>query len=313
MWFQVTSLSRGAGRSAPAAAAYRAGERLRDETRNAVYNHSARRDIEHREIILPGNAAATAPDWVRNRSELWNAAERREVRRNARVAREFAVALPSELSAVARTELARTFAQDLADRYGTVIDLASHAPRPAGDPRNFHAHLLATTRELTPDGLGQKASIERSDRDRRGQGLLPAADELKWLRAHWAGRANEALRSAGLEVSLDPRSLQEQGIDRPPRPALPMAVVQLERRGIATDVLRDLRANHPYYATQRERATGIGVPLKDVDAIQARARERWLAYRAERARGGSSHREVPPPSPARTPTNDRGESFEFGD
>jgi ATP-dependent exoDNAse (exonuclease V) alpha subunit len=200
--FQTTSLSRSEGRSATSSAAYRAGEKLRDEARGTVYDHSQRQDIHYKEIILPSSMVGRAPDWVSNRNELWNAAERAETRVNSRVGREYLIGLPHELNAAARLDLARQFATDIAQRYGTIVDLAVHAPRPAGDPRNFHAHLLTTTREITPGGFGVKAASELSDSVRRTQGLLVSRDELKLLRTHWADRAN-ALGSKNPERAGD--------------------------------------------------------------------------------------------------------------
>ena len=291
MLFNVTSLSRAAGRSAPAAAAYRAGERLRDDGRRLVYDHSRRSDIDHREILVPGARAAAVPDWVQDRNQLWNAAEAAETRVNSRVAREYLVALPHELSATARIDLARRFAQTLADRYATVVDLAAHQPRPAGDPRNFHAHLLATTREITADGLGAKAVVELGDATRRGLGLQSSRDELRTLRSAWSEHANEALRAAGLELRLDPRTLKAQGIERLPQIHVPMTVVQMERRGIATQFMQSVRE-------QLERETQLGALTSarafgpeprsveatrpgSVDERLALARERWEAYRTQ--------------------------------
>ncbi len=76
-----------------------------------------------------------------DRSTLWNAAEFAEKRKDARVAREFEVALPHELSAEERLEAAREMAQELADRYGAAVDFAIHAPHEASDVRNHHAHI----------------------------------------------------------------------------------------------------------------------------------------------------------------------------
>src|SRR5580698_5408774 len=150
------------GSISTSAAAYRAGERIRDERTNHVYDHSHRRDIEYKEILLPSHleGAGSQLDWARDRSLLWNAVERSEPRANARVAREYVLALPHELNVEQRTALARTFAQDIADRYHNAVDLAIHQPRT--DPRNFHAHLLSTTRELTPTGFGPKTTAELS-------------------------------------------------------------------------------------------------------------------------------------------------------
>src|SRR5579862_7391005 len=108
---QINSITRSTGRTATAAAAYRAGERIRDERTGALYNHSKRGDVLHKEILLPAKFEQSDPrmQWARERSTLWNAAERVEQRSNARVAREYQVALPAELTAGQRVALARGF------------------------------------------------------------------------------------------------------------------------------------------------------------------------------------------------------------
>ncbi len=139
-------LSRTSGRSAVAAIAYRAGQKLTNERDGITHDFTAKQGVEHAEIILPDGVSA---DWgAGNRSVLWNAAEAAEKRRDARVAREFEVALPHELSAEQRIEAAREMAQLLADRYGTAVDFAVHAPHRSSDVRNHHAHLLMTTRQV---------------------------------------------------------------------------------------------------------------------------------------------------------------------
>ena len=149
----ISSVSRSAGRRATAAAAYRSGERIRDERTGELFNQTRRRDVLHTEILLPAHFDGEPVEWARNRERLWNTAEHAEKRHNSRVAREFQVSLPAELDAVRRVALARTLAREIADRYKVAGDLAVHEPRPDGDPRNFHAHLLTTTREVTPAGL----------------------------------------------------------------------------------------------------------------------------------------------------------------
>ena len=86
---QISSIARGAGRRATAAAAYRSGERIRDERTGDLFNHSRRRDILHTEIFLPSQFDGMPVAWARNRERLWNTAEHAEKRHNARVAREF--------------------------------------------------------------------------------------------------------------------------------------------------------------------------------------------------------------------------------
>ena len=94
-------------------------------------------------MISPGGRASSIArsslrrgldaEWALDRSALWNAAEESESRKDARVAREFEIALPHELNAEQRLELTREFAQGLADRHGTAVDFAIHAPH--GHPR----------------------------------------------------------------------------------------------------------------------------------------------------------------------------------
>src|SRR5258708_15398808 len=88
---------------------------------------------------------------------------------NARVAREYLVALPVELSPPQRLGLVRGVSQELSDRYGFAVDFAIHAPRdfPGSDPRNFHAHLLAPTREVTMDRLGAQTTLGMTDGNSR--------------------------------------------------------------------------------------------------------------------------------------------------
>src|SRR5580658_4890360 len=159
----VKSFGRSAGTGgsvSTSAAAYRAGEWIRDERTGRIYDHSQRRDVDYSAILLPSSlsGAGSPPEWATNRSQLWNAVERSETRANARVAREYVLALPHELNAERRIVLARTFAREISDRYHNAVDLAVHQPR--SDPRNFHAHLLSTTREVTATGLGPKTIAE---------------------------------------------------------------------------------------------------------------------------------------------------------
>ena len=104
----IKPVTRSTGRTATAAAAYRAGERIRDERTGAIYNHSKREDVLHKEILLPSkfDPSDARLQWARERSKLWNAAEKTEQRSNSRVAREYQIALPAELSAEQRLALA---------------------------------------------------------------------------------------------------------------------------------------------------------------------------------------------------------------
>src|SRR5438270_11610069 len=196
-FLHVKVFSRGKGSRVTRAAAYRAGERIRDERTSEVYNHSDRDDVLHKEIVLASQfAGRTDTNWARDRAALWNAAEHAGQRRNARLAREVLVTLPPELAQAERTELARRCSRELADRYGSAVDLAVHEPRAGSDERHHHAHLLMTAREVRPGGLGPRTILELSGTERhaRGLGLGPSRDELRWIRVRRAQLPNEGLR-----------------------------------------------------------------------------------------------------------------------
>jgi ATP-dependent exoDNAse (exonuclease V) alpha subunit len=307
----MKTFGRSAGSSAVSAAAYRAGERIRDERTGRIYDHSDRRDVMHKEILVPSRFADAAMDWARDRANLWNDAERAESRKNARVAREYLVSLPFELTANQRLGLARGFSQELSDRYRFAVDLAIHAPRdfPGSDPRNFHAHLLATTREVTAAGLGAKTTVELNDSKRRDLGLGPSIDELLFVRERWATVANAALKDANIDARIDHRSLRAQGIDREPVLFIPRVPYELERRGFRSFVAEQIRDQHRARVQARlERTLAHGTAeasdsghsaappsttdssraLMTLDEIRRKGREAWLRMRQASADSSAS-------------------------
>ena len=214
----VKAISRSAGRSATAAAAYRAGCKIADERTGEIHDYTRKRGVESADLVLPDGA----PEWASHRPRLWNAAELAEKRKDACVAREFEVALPSELSPAERRRLAVDFAKDMANREGCAVDVAIHAPGREGDNRNFHAHILRTTRKVEADGLGAKLDTEKAGRKR--------VDDLEAVRTLWANLTNERLRENGIEAQVDHRSLKAQGIEREPTRHLGPAASGYERR-----------------------------------------------------------------------------------
>jgi ATP-dependent exoDNAse (exonuclease V) alpha subunit len=226
----VKLVSRAQGRSATAASAYRSCTKVRDERTGEVFDYTKKRGLEHAEIVLPEKAGEGASSWARDRERLWNAAEQAEKRKDARVAREYEVALPSELNRDDRISLVREFSGYLANQYGVVVDYAIHHPHRGGDERNTHAHILVTTRQLTAEGFAAKASIELGDKDRAKIGLDAGADEITRTRAHWAELQNRYLKERGHEATVDHRSLEEQGEIREPTRHKGPAITAIERR-----------------------------------------------------------------------------------
>jgi len=191
----VKPVSRKAGRSATAAAAYRAAEKIHDLTTDQVFDYTRKRGVEHAEIVLPTEAARRDINWARDRQALWNSAEVAENRSNSRVAREYELALPHELTREQRVELVRAFSADIANRYGVGVDFAIRAPHRNGDGRNHHAHVLTTTRTIEAGGLGEKSQIEWSDSNRRKAGLGPPKEEITAVRERWEALTNEYLKT----------------------------------------------------------------------------------------------------------------------
>jgi ATP-dependent exoDNAse (exonuclease V) alpha subunit len=296
----MKTFGRAAGSSAVSAVAYRAGERIRDERTGRIYDHSDRRDVMHKEIILPGKFVDHDMTWALDRANLWNAAERAETRRNARVAREYLVALPVELSPRQQTDLVKGFSQGLSDRYGYAVDFAIHAPRdfPGSDPRNFHAHLLTTTRVVMVEGLGAKTTLDMSDANRIKAGLNPVIHELLYVRERWSAVANEALKEAHVDARIDHRRLEVQGVDREPLPHIPRVAFEMERQGYRSPVAERLRAEYQerlkVRLDQRADRTVDGMSNKSasqpaaqhqgLEEIRREARQNWLRMREGRIR-----------------------------
>ena len=218
----VKTVSRSAGRSATAAAAYRSGVKITDERTGEIHDYTRKGGVESARLVLP----ADAPEWAADRAALWNAAEQAETRKNSTVAREFEIALPAELSPQERERLAVDFAREVVDRHGCAADVAIHAPGKEGDNRNHHAHILVTTRRLTAEGFTEKTR-ELDDRKTK---------EVDRWRERFADLQNERLRESGSAARVDHRSLADQGIDREPTSHLGPAVAAMERRGVPTQV-----------------------------------------------------------------------------
>lgn len=276
----IRPLSRAKGANAVGAAAYISRDKLRDEQRQRTYDFRRRGGLEYAEILTPQRSEAQSQAPVPGRSELWNQAERTERRRNARVARAYQFALPHELNATDRVALARRFAQDIANRYGSAVDLAVHSPPPDGDPRNVHAHVLATTREYYAEGLGKKTIMERNGTDRRALGLPPTRIEYKLIRARWAEFANEALRERGFKANLDSRTLAQQGINRRPERHRGTAVTAIMRRGGHSPVAERIRAEQ-LALLEQDRAQQVNQPAVSLDSRRRKALESWRSYREQ--------------------------------
>ncbi len=225
-------VSRSSGRSAVASAAYRCAVLLVNQRDGLVHDFTHKEGVEHSEIVLPQGVSA---DWALDRSKLWNAAEFVEKRKDARVAREFEIALPHELSPEGRLKAARAFAQDLANRYGAAVDFAIHSPSEHGDNRNYHAHVLMTTRQVGKAGLGEKTVLEHNNARLLANGMATTDMQLRDIRQSWEGIANRQLQREGLDVRIDHRSHIERGLELSPTEHMGVHASQMRQQGMAVE------------------------------------------------------------------------------
>jgi hypothetical protein len=275
----VESISRAKGGRITRSAAYRAGERIRDERTREVYNHSERDDVVHKEIFLPASFAATRElDWARDRSTLWNAAERTD-RRNALLGREVLVLLPPEVAPEQRTRLVRRFSQDIADRYRCAVDATIHLPRPNADYRQHHAHLLITNQQVTPQGLGPRIALSLSGLERHKAGLGPCKQDFMWIRERWAIVTNELMQGLGLESRIDHRGARARGLDYEPIPMIPNKILRMERNtGIPSVAGEDIRRRYAERVEARRRGP------EELARVLLRQKEEGRKKALERAR-----------------------------
>lgn len=230
------TVNRSSGRTAVASSAYRAGEKLEDERTGLTHDFTRKDGVAHSEIL-------SNLDIEIDRGELWNLAEKTENRKDARTAREWVIALPDELDADQRKDLAKDFARSLVDRYDVIADLAIHEPSKGGNDKNHHAHIMLTTRkaELAPDNkliLTAKAAIELSNTKRKSLDMGTTQEEIKAIRTKWADLANYALEKAGHSEKIDHRSYADQNNGLQATIHEGTKVTQLRRQGIDTEISR---------------------------------------------------------------------------
>ena len=140
-------VSRGAGRSAVAASAYLSCSRLYNDYDGIQHDYTKKQGLVWQEVFLP---AMAPPEW-KDREQLWNAVEEVETAKGSRLAREFVVALPIELSRTEQIELLQEFIREQFVSDGMCADAAIHDT----DGHNPHAHILLTVRPLDEQGKWQ--------------------------------------------------------------------------------------------------------------------------------------------------------------
>lgn len=213
--FSGQVFSRSKGVSSVAKAAYRSASYLVDERTGLEYDYTKRREEIQTEIFAPDNA----PEWVYNRSKLWNAVEAKEKRNDAQVAREINIALPKELTKEQQKELTREYVKETFVSKGMVADVSYHF-----NQNNPHIHVMLTMRDINQDGFQNK---NRSWNDK---------ELMEVWRESWAQGTNKHLEKAKISERIDHRSFERQGVNKLPTMHLGVKYHHMERKGIETRV-----------------------------------------------------------------------------
>jgi hypothetical protein len=236
-------ISRGQGRSAVGAAAYRSGEKLYNEYDGIEHDYTKKGGVVYSEIMLCKNA----PKEYQDRQTLWNAVEQIEKSSKAQLAREYEVALPVELSREEQIKLVRDFAKENFVDNGMCVDFSIH-DKEDGNP---HAHIMLTTRPIEQDNSWGVKQKKEYILDKNGQKQYDKKKQtykcktvkttnwdskefLQRSRESWAEKVNQELEKKSLPQRIDHRSLKEQGVDRVPT-IHEGGARKLEKRGIKTD------------------------------------------------------------------------------
>ena len=244
----VTQTKRSAGQSAIASAAYRAGERLYSEYYGEYSDYTRKGGVICSDILLPSHA----PPEYADRQTLWNAVEKAERGKNAQLAYSFDIALQNEFSLEENIALARQFLLENFVSRGMVVDFAVHQPdREDGGIPNPHFHVLCPIRPIEQNGkwgLKQRRVYELDEdgnriRDANGKYVFNAVPTTDWgspetlehWREAWAELCNAKFVEKGIDVRIDHRSYERQGVELLPTVHEGATVRAMEKKGIRTE------------------------------------------------------------------------------
>jgi ATP-dependent exoDNAse (exonuclease V) alpha subunit len=313
---RIQQIKRSGGRSAVAAAAYRSGERLRDERSGIVHDYSRRSGVEHKEILIPDDA----PAWVRavDRETLWNRVEQRERRKDAQTARELRIMIPRELDPADRIRVVREFVGRSFVAKGMVADICWHNKTASDGLQQPHAHVMLTMRHLAPDGFGLKSRHDwvpdpsgRTHPD--GRPVMIESNDQSWnsaayyerCREDWERTANQALERAGSAERIDRRSLIERGIARMPEPALRLAWHMRDLYGVMQRRFGQFQVARHYRAVEQRAKDAFRKAGNNPPARVAQRYYDWFERQLARLDPARAEHPKSPAIPAQERAHDR--------
>ena len=248
--FSASIVSRGHGRSVVLSAAYRHCAKMEYDREAHTIDYTRKQGLLYEEFVLP----ADAPKWVRSliadrsvagaSEAFWNRVEAFEKRSDAQLARDLTIALPLELSAEQNIALVRDFVEKHVLVKGMVADWVLH-----DNPGNPHIHLMTTLRPLMEDGFGpKKVAVIAEDgqpvRTKTGKILYElwagSTEDFNVLRDGWFQRLNHHLALGGIDLRIDGRSYEKQGIDLRPTVHLGVGAKAIERKAESQGIRPEL-------------------------------------------------------------------------
>ena len=278
--YDIVIIKRSEYRSAVASAAYQSGERLFSEYDQEQKYYGHKREVVHKEIMLPPHA----PPEYADRNTLWNSAESVERRWDSQLARRIILAIPRELPPERYADLLRDYCREFFVSKGMIADVAIH-DKGDGNP---HAHILLTLRAMDEKGRWRPKSRKVYDLDENGERIRLASgrwkshkeDTVDWndqkyaeiWRQGWADTANRYLEAAGRIERLDLRSYERQGIDKIPTVHMGAAASHMEKKGIQTNIgnlNRDIKAANSLMQSIRQMVRHLKGWLSDLQEKKA--------------------------------------------
>lgn len=243
--FSVSVVARGSGRSAVLSAAYRHCAKMDYEREARTIDYRAKQGLLHEEFAIP----ADSPEWLRSMiadrsvsgaaEAFWNKVEKFEKRADAQLAKDVTIALPLELMTEQNIALIRDFVERHVTAKGMVADWVYHDA-----PGNPHVHMMSTLRPLTEDGFGaKKIAVQGPDGNpiRNDHGKIVyelwagSIDDFNEFRDGWFACQNRHLALAGLDIRIDGRSFERQGIELTPTIHLGVGTKAIERNSAADE------------------------------------------------------------------------------
>lgn len=282
----IKIISRSGGKSAVAAAAYRAGEKLTEAETGYVHDYTKKEGVVYTEVMLP----EFAPPEYSEREVLWNEVQKIEKKAGAQMAREIEIALPIELSREEQIELVRKYVMENFVAVGMCADIAIHEKQVDGRKvlyQNPHAHILLTTRAFKEDGTWAAKEKKTYALDEKGE-RIPVIDpatglqkigkrnEKMWKRVtvlanDWNDQSNaEKWRQSWADMcnfylspekQIDHRSYERQGVEQIPTIHEGYVARQMEQRGEISERMeqnRSIRKFNRMFAKLQTLVAGLG-------------------------------------------------------